>query len=32
MRCYGLTEAGTWSAISPVDPERDRRSAGTAAG
>jgi acyl-CoA synthetase (AMP-forming)/AMP-acid ligase II len=32
MRSYGLTEAGTWSAMSPVDPERDRRSVGTAAG
>ncbi|HEU4727212.1 MAG TPA: AMP-binding protein [Kofleriaceae bacterium] len=32
LNCYGLTEAGTWSAMSPVDPARDRRSVGTAAG
>jgi acyl-CoA synthetase (AMP-forming)/AMP-acid ligase II len=32
LNCYGLTEAGTWSAMSPVDPGRDRRSVGTAAG
>jgi acyl-CoA synthetase (AMP-forming)/AMP-acid ligase II len=32
LNCYGLTEAGTWSAMSPVDPQRDRRSVGTAAG
>jgi acyl-CoA synthetase (AMP-forming)/AMP-acid ligase II len=30
LNCYGLTEAGTWSAMSPVDPARDRRSVGTA--
>ncbi|HMG52457.1 MAG TPA: AMP-binding protein, partial [Kofleriaceae bacterium] len=32
LNCYGLTEAGTWSAMSPLDPERDRRSVGVAAG
>jgi acyl-CoA synthetase (AMP-forming)/AMP-acid ligase II len=32
LNCYGLTEAGTWSAMSPIDPERDRRSVGTAVG
>jgi len=32
LNCYGLTEAGTWSAMSPIDPQRDRRSVGTAAG
>ncbi len=32
LNCYGLTEAGTWSAMSPVDPARDRRSVGTATG
>lgn len=32
LNCYGLTEAGTWSAMSPADPARDRRSVGTAAG
>jgi acyl-CoA synthetase (AMP-forming)/AMP-acid ligase II len=32
LNCYGLTEAGTWSAMSPLDPARDRRSVGTAAG
>jgi len=32
LNCYGLTEAGTWSAMSPVDPHRDRRSVGTATG
>jgi long-chain acyl-CoA synthetase len=32
LGCYGLTEAGTWSAMSPIDPERDRRSVGTAVG
>ncbi|HEY0988805.1 MAG TPA: long-chain fatty acid--CoA ligase, partial [Kofleriaceae bacterium] len=32
LNCYGLTEAGTWSAISPLDLERDRRSVGTAVG
>jgi acyl-CoA synthetase (AMP-forming)/AMP-acid ligase II len=32
LNCYGLTEAGTWSAMSPNTPDRDRRSIGTAAG
>lgn len=32
LNCYGLTEAGTWSAMSPLDPARDRSSVGTAAG
>lgn len=32
LSCYGLTEAGTWSAMSPIDPERDRRSVGIAVG
>jgi acyl-CoA synthetase (AMP-forming)/AMP-acid ligase II len=32
LNCYGLTEGGTWSALSPVDPARDRRSVGTAVG
>ncbi len=32
LNCYGLTEGGTWSALSPVDPARDRRSVGTAIG
>jgi acyl-CoA synthetase (AMP-forming)/AMP-acid ligase II len=32
LNCYGLTEAGTWSAMSPIDPQRDRRSVGTAVG
>ncbi|HET7506570.1 MAG TPA: AMP-binding protein [Kofleriaceae bacterium] len=32
LNCYGLTEAGTWSAMSPVDPARDRRSVGTQVG
>ncbi|HEX7839426.1 MAG TPA: AMP-binding protein [Kofleriaceae bacterium] len=32
VNCYGLTEAGTWSAMSPVDPGRDRGSVGTAVG
>jgi len=32
LNCYGLTEAGTWSAMSPLDPERDRRSVGVAVG
>jgi len=32
LNCYGLTEAGTWSAMSPVAPARERRSVGTAAG
>jgi long-chain acyl-CoA synthetase len=32
LNCYGLTEAGTWSAMSAVDPARDRRSVGTAVG
>jgi acyl-CoA synthetase (AMP-forming)/AMP-acid ligase II len=32
LNCYGLTEAGTWSAMSPLDPARDRRSIGFAVG
>jgi long-chain acyl-CoA synthetase len=32
LNCYGLTEAGTWSVMSPIDPQRDRRSIGTAVG
>jgi long-chain acyl-CoA synthetase len=32
LNCYGLTEAGTWSALSPNDPGRDRRSVGFASG
>src|SRR6185503_9996321 len=32
LNCYGLTEAGTWSAMSPIDPQRDRGSVGTAVG
>lgn len=32
LNCYGLTEAGTWSAMSPLDPARDRDSVGTAVG
>jgi acyl-CoA synthetase (AMP-forming)/AMP-acid ligase II len=32
VNCYGLTEAGTWSAMSPVDRQRDRRSVGNAVG
>jgi acyl-CoA synthetase (AMP-forming)/AMP-acid ligase II len=32
LNCYGLTEAGTWSAMSPNAPDRDRRSIGTATG
>jgi len=32
LNCYGLTEAGTWSVMSPLDPERDRRSIGRAVG
>jgi long-chain acyl-CoA synthetase len=32
VNCYGLTEAGTWSAMSALDPQRDRRSVGTAVG
>jgi len=36
LNCYGLTEAGTWSAMSTIDPARDpardRRSVGTAVG
>jgi len=30
LNCYGLTEAGTWSAMSSVDPARDRRAVGVA--
>jgi acyl-CoA synthetase (AMP-forming)/AMP-acid ligase II len=32
LNCYGSTEAGTWSAMSPNDPERDKRSVGVAVG
>ena len=32
LNCYGLTEGGTWSAMSPLDPARDRRSVGVATG
>jgi long-chain acyl-CoA synthetase len=36
VHCYGLTEAGTWSAMSPIgrmrDPDRDHRSVGVAVG
>jgi acyl-CoA synthetase (AMP-forming)/AMP-acid ligase II len=32
LNCYGLTEAGTWSAMSPNDPDRDRRAVGVATG
>jgi acyl-CoA synthetase (AMP-forming)/AMP-acid ligase II len=32
LNCYGMTEAGAWSAMSPNDPARDRRSVGVAAG
>lgn len=32
LNCYGLTEAGTWSVMSPLDLARDRRSVGTAVG
>jgi acyl-CoA synthetase (AMP-forming)/AMP-acid ligase II len=32
LNCYGITEGGTWSAMSPPDGERDRRSVGTAHG
>jgi acyl-CoA synthetase (AMP-forming)/AMP-acid ligase II len=32
LNCYGITEGGTWSAMSPDDPSRDRRSVGTATG
>ncbi|HSR99379.1 MAG TPA: AMP-binding protein [Kofleriaceae bacterium] len=32
LNCYGLTEAGTWSVMSAIDPRRDRRSIGTAVG
>lgn len=30
LNCYGLTEAGTWSAMSKNDPMRDRRAVGVA--
>jgi long-chain acyl-CoA synthetase len=30
LNCYGLTEAGTWSAMSRDDPGRDRRAVGFA--
>lgn len=32
LNCYGLTEAGTWSAMSRNDPDRDRRAVGVASG
>jgi long-chain acyl-CoA synthetase len=32
LNCYGITEGGTWSAMSPASGERDRRSVGTAHG
>jgi hypothetical protein len=32
INCYGLTEAGTWSVMSALDPQRDRRSIGRAVG
>jgi acyl-CoA synthetase (AMP-forming)/AMP-acid ligase II len=32
LNCYGLTEAGTWCAMSANDPDRDRRSVGVACG
>lgn len=32
LNCYGLTEAGTWSVMPAIDPQRDRRSIGTAVG
>jgi acyl-CoA synthetase (AMP-forming)/AMP-acid ligase II len=32
LNCYGITEGGTWSAMSPPSGERDRRSTGTAHG
>jgi long-chain acyl-CoA synthetase len=32
LNCYGLTEAGTWSAMSPNTASRDRRSIGVATG
>ena len=33
LNCYGITEGGTWSAMSPRDPaSRDPRSVGTAVG
>ena len=32
LNCYGSTEAGTWSAMSPNHPDRDRRSVGLVAG
>jgi long-chain acyl-CoA synthetase len=32
LNCYGITEAGTWSAMSPRDDSRDRRSVGMAFG
>jgi long-chain acyl-CoA synthetase len=28
LNCYGLTEAGTWAALSPRTPDRDLRSIG----
>ncbi|HET9627344.1 MAG TPA: class I adenylate-forming enzyme family protein [Kofleriaceae bacterium] len=32
LNCYGLTEAGTWTAMSSPSPDRDRRAVGTAVG
>jgi long-chain acyl-CoA synthetase len=32
LNCYGMTEAGTWSALSRIDASRDRRSIGMAVG
>ncbi len=32
LNCYGITEGGTWSAMSPPGAARDRRSVGTAHG
>jgi long-chain acyl-CoA synthetase len=32
LSCYGITEGGTWCAMSPPRGERDRRSVGTAYG
>jgi acyl-CoA synthetase (AMP-forming)/AMP-acid ligase II len=32
LNCYGITEGGTWSAMTPPTGERDRQSVGTAVG
>jgi long-chain acyl-CoA synthetase len=32
LNCYGITEGGTWSAMTPRDGTRDRKSVGTQAG